>query len=418
MNSPLLPGSRIGVAGAGQLGRMMAIAARQMGYVVHVLTNTDDAPAEQVADHVTCGHFSDLDLWREFARQVDVVTYETESLPLDGMLAVAEIVPVRPGMELLRLSQHRMREKSWLRDHGLPVPEFFPVATRQQFQHALDEFAQHGVLKTTAGGYDGKGQWLMRQPADVVAAWNDVGPQLIDEHPHPDRHRSLSHSHAQAAGTPPVVPPPLDAPFILERLVDYQLEFSVIGARSAAGEFATYGPMLNVHQNHILDLSVCPAGIPERAAVDSRAMVRAIAEQLDVVGLFCVEFFLTRDDDVLINEIAPRPHNSGHLTIEAHVVSQFEQQVRTVCGLPLGSTRQLSPAAMVNLLGDLWLTGPLAWDAALPPQGHLHLYGKRTALAGRKMGHLTVLAESADEARTAALASRHALTFRTAVRNS
>jgi 5-(carboxyamino)imidazole ribonucleotide synthase len=278
---------------------------------------------------------------------------------------------------VLHLTQNRQREKSFLRDAGLPVPAFEVVDSREALASALERIGTPAVLKTASFGYDGKGQARLDSGADVSAAWERVGGQVS----------------------------------VLEAFVDFEREVSVVAARAADGSFAHYGVVENRHVRHILDLTIAPADVPVGVASSAVDLARAVLESLDVVGVLCVEMFETRDARLLINELAPRPHNSGHFTFDACVTSQFEQQLRAVCGLPLGSTRQLAPAAMVNLLGDLWGGGEPDWRAVCArPDVKLHLYGKAEARPGRKMGHLTAFADTAADAARVALEAREALT--------
>lgn len=343
---PILPGATIGILGGGQLGRMTALAARAMGYHVAVDPNDRTSPAGQVAD-------------RELS-QAAVITYEFENIePSDFP------VPVRPGFDVLRLTQHRGREKTWLRDHGIPVTPFLSIAADRDF----DKAPYPAVLKTAGYGYDGKGQTKVVSAAEARAAWTGE-------------------------------------PAILEQWIPFRREVSVVAARGVDGCFAHFGVIENDHENHILDISRAPANGAEVAV----AITRTIFEKLGVVGLACVEFFETHSGHVMVNEIAPRPHNSGHLTIEACATSQFEQQVRAVCGLPLGSTEYIRAGAMANLLGDLWAKGEPDWGAALiDPRVKLHLYGKSDPRPGRKMGHLTATAPTVEEAESAVRSARERL---------
>jgi 5-(carboxyamino)imidazole ribonucleotide synthase len=371
------PGSTLGVLGSGQLGRMFAIAARRLGYRVHVLSPDDDTPTGQVADLEIQADYLDLDRIAEFAQSVDVVTFEFENVPSATTEICERFAPVRPAGRVLHVSQNREREKSYLRDLGLPVTPFHPVGTVEQLAAALDRSGTPAVLKTAAWGYDGKGQVLIRSPQEAPSAWASLGTDRA----------------------------------VLEHYIDFECELSVVAARGWNGSVLTYGPMLNTHSRHILDVSVCPAPMPEDLEREALEIARAVVERLDVIGVLCVEFFLTKSGKLLINETAPRPHNSGHLTIDAHVTCQFEQQVRAVCGLPLGSNRQQRPAAMANLLGDLWEPGPLDWSRpCLFPEVKLHLYGKRIARPGRKMGHLTALADTIADAERIARHARSSLT--------
>ncbi len=355
--TPVLPGATLGVLGSGQLGRMFALSARQMGYRVHTFSPDRGTPTGQVADVEVGGEYADLGAVREFARGVQVVTFEFENVPSETTEALTDIVPIRPGGHALHIAQNRLREKTWLRDHGIPCAPFRAVSMREDLDTALHDIGCPAILKTAGFGYDGKGQARIMEPRDAESAW-----------------AALSGKEC-----------------VLEGFVSFTREVSVVAARGMDGQFAHYGPIQNAHVNGILDVSVSEIG----ADTEAVTITRAIMDALDVVGVLCVEFFQTGDGRYVVNEIAPRPHNSGHLTIEACATSQFEQQVRAVCGLPLGSTAQRRPAAMANLLGDLWAGGEPDWAAALAlPDVHLHLYGKSEARPGRKMGHLTALADT------------------------
>lgn len=370
------PGAVLGVLGSGQLGRMFAIAARRLGYRVHVLSPDRDSPTGQVADLEITAAYEDLEAVARFARGVSVVTFEFENVPTAATLEAARHAPVRPGGAVLEVTQHRVREKSFLRDAGIPVTPFWPVRTREELECALLEAGYPAVLKTAAGGYDGKGQALLRSAADIEAEW----------------------------------PAFEGVESILEAFIDFTCEVSVVGARGLDGEVVTYGPIQNSHAHHILDVSFAPAAVEPQVARDAIEIARAVLSKLEVVGVLCVEMFVTRDGALLVNELAPRPHNSGHLTIDACVTCQFEQQVRAICGLPLGAPDQLRPAAMANLLGELWTAGEPRWDRALDLRNvKLHLYGKAEARPGRKMGHLTALGDTAAEAVARVTAARDAL---------
>jgi 5-(carboxyamino)imidazole ribonucleotide synthase len=375
--SVIEPGATIGVLGSGQLGRMFAIAAKQMGYRVHVFSPSHDSPAGQVADVEIQAPYGDLEAVERFAKQVDVITLEFENVPVETINVAAKFAPVRPGAKVLEATQNRIKEKTFLRDNGLPVGDFKPVRSLDELKSACENFLP-AVLKTTTLGYDGKGQTVIRQPDEIESAWNQ-----------------LNTSEA-----------------ILEEFIDFEFEFSVIGARNMAGLFAAFQPIENEHRNHILDVSLSPSRLAKNLATEATKIVYDVMEQLDAVGVLCVEFFMARDGRILVNEIAPRPHNSGHLTIDAHETSQFEQQVRAVCGLMLGSTRQLKPAAMVNLLGDCWGSGQPKWTMGLSlPTTKLHLYGKSVAKPGRKMGHVTALGDTTHQAVEHAQAARKLLKF-------
>jgi len=376
MNQVILPGATLGVLGSGQLGRMFAVAARRMGYRVHVLSPDDDTPAGQIADVEINASYDDLDAVAKFARGVSVVTFEFENVPSATTEAAERFAPVRPRGAVLHATQNRLREKRFLQTIGVPTTPFAAVRSVADLAQAVEALRLPAVLKTADWGYDGKGQRMLRPGDELATAWN-----------------SLATTEA-----------------ILEAFVDYECELSVVGARGLNGDVALYGPIHNEHRNHILDVSHCPAALPDGVATSALEIGRAVLEALDVVGVLCVEMFLARDGRLLVNELAPRPHNSGHLTIDAHVSCQFEQQVRAVCGLPLGSARQLTPAAMVNLLGDLWRNGDPAWArACAAPEVKLHLYGKQQARPGRKMGHLTALAPTAELAVELAHGARRAL---------
>lgn len=373
----IIPGSTIGVLGSGQLGRMFAIAARRMGYRVHTFSPDTDTPTGQVADVEITASYEDLDAVRKFASRVNVITFEFENVPAATVAAAAEIVPVRPGGEVLYTTQHRLREKTFLRRNGFPLTPFKMIASLVDLQTGLREFGCPAVLKTAGFGYDGKGQVKIGSVSEAAVVWANAGRQEL----------------------------------ILEALVDFAVELSVVAARSVDGSFVHWGVVENEHRRHILDYSVAPARVSPAVTEEAIAITHAVMEQLGVVGVLCVEFFVTSSGKLLINELAPRPHNSGHFTFDASVTSQFEQQLRAVCGLPLGSTALLKPAAMANLLGDLWQLGEPDWAAACAiPEVKLHLYGKVGPKPGRKMGHLTALAETADEALGLVQQARLALT--------
>ena len=375
---PVLPGSTIGVLGSGQLGRMFAMAARRMGYLVHTFSPETDTPTGQISDREVTASYDDRDAVLEFARRVDVITFEFENIPSTTVDAVAEIVPVRPSGQALHTAQHRAREKSFLSRAGFPVTPFRHVRTIEELRAALRELGTPAVLKTAGFGYDGKGQSKIDSAEDAQKAFDALGRQEA----------------------------------ILEAFVDFEREVSVVAARGADGAVANYGVIENRHSRHILDVSLAPANVTDDVLRAATEIAEAILVELDVVGVLCVEFFLKPDGSLFVNELAPRPHNSGHLTIDACVTSQFEQQLRAICGLPLGSTEQFSPAAMANLLGDLWQPGEPDWAAACSfPNVKLHLYGKREPRPRRKMGHLTARASSTNEALELVRAARESLTL-------
>lgn len=355
---------------------MFAMAARRLGYRVHTLAPEHDTPTGQIADVEVVASYDDIERVRAFAKGVDVVTFEFENVPAAAAEAAAAVTHVRPNGAALEVAQHRIREKRFLTTHGLPVVPFAEVRTDEDLAAAVAAIGKPSVLKTAALGYDGKGQVAVTDDIDPVAAWWQLGRKEC----------------------------------VLEKFVQLEREISVIGARGVDGTTSFFEPFENSHRNHILDLTVSPAEVPANIAFDAIDITRTVLEELDYVGILCIEFFVTTAGQLMVNELAPRPHNSGHLTFDACRTSQFEQQVRAICGYPLGSTDLLQPAAMVNLLGDLWADGEPNWAAALAmPDVKLHLYGKGAPRPGRKMGHITVLAPTAVQARERALAARRLL---------
>ena len=375
-HAPILPGATLGVLGGGQLGRMFVQAAHKLGYRVHVLAPEADTPTGQIADHSVVADYADVDAVAAFSRSVEVITFEFENVPSETAQAAARHAPVRPAGSVLHTSQHRLREKSALRDAGLPVTPFVPVRSRADLHSAIASLGTPAVLKTAAWGYDGKGQMRIAGADDIERAWEAMA---CDE-------------------------------LILEKAIMFDCELSVIAARGIDGELKCYEPVENEHRRHILDISVCPARVPEQVRREAVEIARQVMQTLDVVGVLCVEFFLAQDRTLMINEVAPRRHHSGHLTLDACVTSQFEQQVRAICGLPLGSTHLHRPAAMANLMGELWSTGAPLWHHALASADvKLHLYGKTDARPGRKMGHLTALANDVASAADLVRRARQAL---------
>jgi len=360
-----LPGSTVGVMGSGQLGRMFAIAARRMGYRIHTFSPERDTPTGQVADVEVCAGYGDEAAVRAFAQGVDVLTFEFKNVPVQSVDWAAEHCVVRPSGRVLHVCQHRLREKEFLKAAGLPLPDFAPVDSLDSLRAAVARLGTPSVLKTAAFGYDGKGQRKIMPDSNLGEVWAGF--------------------EGQAA--------------VLEAWVPFEREISVLVARSVAGETAVYPVCENVHTHHVLDLTLVPARIsPEEARLALQLAERA-AVALDLVGLLAVEMFLLADGRILINELAPRPHNSGHFSFDASITSQFEQQLRAVCGLPLGATDLLRPAAMANLLGDVWVNGEPDWAAAAAlPSVKIHLYGKAEPRPGRKMGHLVALGNSLEEA--------------------
>ncbi|HEX4773685.1 MAG TPA: 5-(carboxyamino)imidazole ribonucleotide synthase [Bryobacteraceae bacterium] len=380
-DQPILPGNAIGVLGSGQLGRMFAIAARRMGYRVHTFSPDEDTPTGQVADVEVQARYEDLDAVRKFASNVSVVTFEFENVPAPTAAAAASCAPVRPAGHILHTTQHRLREKTFLSQSGFPVARFEHVRRRDELEACLARVGVPAILKSADFGYDGKGQFRISSaedltPAGLDRAWSAAG-------------------HREA---------------VLEAMIDFDKEISVVAARSVDGGFVHFGAVENHHANGILDISIAPARVDPAVACRAVEMARAVLEKLEVVGVLCVEFFVCRSGDLLINELAPRPHNSGHFTFDANLTSQFEQQLRAVCGLPLGSVEQFAPAAMANLLGEIWADAEPDWVAAARmPNVKLHLYGKVEPRPGRKMGHLTALAPTVEQALTDVKTARKVL---------
>ncbi len=357
--SPLPPGSTIGIIGGGQLGRMAALAAARLGYRVHIYCPEPDSPAAQVAAAATVAAYDDPATLEAFARTVDVVTFEFENIPADSVRLLASHVAVRPSWRVLEVAQDRIHEKRFFNDNGIATPPWRRVDGPAALHAAVAEIGRPAVLKTTRFGYDGKGQVKIGPGDDLEAAW-------------------------AALAAPEAV---------LEGFVDFAGEVSVIVARGVDGGCAVFDPAWNVHTNHILDTSRVPAPIGPDLAAAAVDLAERCAVTLDLVGLLAVELFVTRDGRLLANEMAPRPHNSGHWTIDACVTDQFEQFVRAVCGLPLGSPERHSDAVMKNLIGAEIDTWP---DILRDPGAKLHLYGKTEARAGRKMGHVTRLTPRRD----------------------
>ena len=377
MSQPILPGATLGILGSGQLGRMLAQSARRMGYRVHTLSPDVDSPTGQIADHAVVADYDDLAAIEAFASAVDVVTFEFENVAFAAADCAAQFAPVRPGGGVLHTTQNRLREKQALSAAGIPTVAYQAVSSRAELDAAVAEMGTPAVLKTAGFGYDGKGQVRIEAQTDLTQAWASIG----------------------------------DGPAVLEAFVEFAAECSVVGVRGADGAIADFGVIENRHQHHILDVSIADMPLEPDQRDAARSIARAILEQLDVVGVLCIEFFLTQQGELLVNELAPRPHNSGHLTIEACPSSQFDQQLRAVCGLPLGSTQRQAPVAMVNLLGDQWQGHTPNWAAALTDANvNLHLYGKAEPRNGRKMGHITAFGADREDAARRALAARAALT--------
>ena len=355
---PLPPGATIGMLGGGQLGRMAALSAAALGYRVHVFSPESDSPAAQVTSLHSVAAYDDWSALESFAESVDVVTYEFENVPSETASFLAERRPVRPGPNVLHICQNRLREKDFCNSVEVPTTRYAPVQTADDLAQTADTFGLPAILKTAEFGYDGKGQIFISPGDDLAAAWN-----------------SISGGQATVAA-------------VLEGVVDFRMEISVIIARNADGSCACYIPVENRHKNHILDETTAPAGISSELAAKAERIARCLAEAMNLEGMLAIEMFVTRDDRILVNEMAPRPHNSGHWTMDACVTSQFEQFIRAVAGLPLGSPDRHSDAVMKNLIGD----DAGDWQAILSdPEAKLHLYGKAEARPGRKMGHVNRL---------------------------
>lgn len=373
----IAPGGILGIVGGGQLGRMLALAARAMGFRLHVLTPEADSPAGQVADRAFLGDWADERLVSAFAQSVQVATYEFENVPLDAVAPILKHTRLFPSAEVLAIAQNRIREKTFLRNLGIPTVPFVVVNHHEELYPALAQIGAPAVFKSATLGYDGKSQIRVDDTDSARKAWDALSGR----------------------------------PGILEVYLRLKKELSMIVARDQEGRVVLYPAFENLHTKHILDLTVTPARVSPEVLEKAAKWAVAIAEKLNLVGLICVEFFLSDRDELLVNELAPRPHNSGHLTLEACITGQFEQLARILTGLPMGSTALRSPAAMANLLGDLWPpSGEPDWAAVLKnPEIKLHLYGKQEARPGRKMGHLTLLAPTVEAAAEGVVAAREGL---------
>jgi len=371
------PGSTLGVFGGGQLGRMFTQAAQRLGYRVVVFSNEPDSPATQVANETILGDYLDPVAVRLFAEKAEVITLEFENIALEAVARAEEVTLVRPGLGVLAIAQHRLKEKRTLQQMGFPVTPFHEVKSTSDASKAAEQLGWPMVLKTTNWGYDGKGQAKVSNVSEAKDAIELLGPE----------------------------------PLIAEKWIAYQAEVSVIVARTATGEKAVYPMFTNSHVNHILDVTTCPASSALKSVGENaESIALGVAESIGLEGILCVEFFVTNDGGLMINEIAPRPHNSGHLTMEACRTSQFEQQVRAICNLPLGDTSLIQPAAMANLLGDVWGEDAPHFDRALKESAtYLHLYGKQSARPGRKMGHITKLADTVQHAADQVIKIRDAI---------
>ncbi|WP_067934395.1 5-(carboxyamino)imidazole ribonucleotide synthase [Alicyclobacillus kakegawensis] len=366
MRDVVLPGSTVGILGGGQLGRMVAIAGRRMGYRFVTLDPTPDSPAGQVSDRQIVAAYSDLDAARELAACSDVITYEFENVDARVAALLEQESYVPQGSRLLHTTQHRVREKQALQASGAEVAPYVPVRSRFDLEAAIRTLGCPCVLKTSNGGYDGKGQWIIRDKEDVDKIWPEAKEAVA--------------SHEQDA----------DEPLVAEKFVAFSKELSVIVARSVRGEVQSFPVAENIHRGHILHLSILPARIPQDTARRAQRLAEQVAERLQVVGLLAVEMFLTPEGRLYVNELAPRPHNSGHYTDDACTVSQFEQHLRAVCNLPLAHAKLTTPVVMVNVLGE-HMAPLLQAMAHMDARIKVHLYGKHEAKSKRKMGHLNVL---------------------------
>ncbi len=348
------PGGTIGILGGGQLGRMAAMAAARLGYRCHIYCPDEGAPAADVSAATIVATYDDIAALQAFARSVDIVTFEFENVPAAATEALAALKPTRPAPHVLHLTQQRLREKNFLTSINVPTTRYLEVAHKEALPQAVQALGRPCVLKSASFGYDGKGQVRIDPETDLNSVWETMGGGLA----------------------------------ILEAFVEFQREISVVIARGVDGYMELFVPVENQHRNHILDTTIAPARITKAISEKAEAIARHIAQEIKLVGLLGVEMFVTKSGDVLVNELAPRPHNSGHWTIDACVTSQFEQFIRAVCGLPLGSPARHSDAVMKNLLGDEIDN----WKQILSePGAKLHLYGKTEARPGRKMGHVTRL---------------------------
>lgn len=372
----IAPGATIGILGGGQLGRMTAMAARTLGYRVHALDPDPECPARAVVDRCITASFDDASAAEELARHCQVVTLEIERVSLDSLRAAARHAPVRPGVAVLSVVQDRARQRAWLAQKGFAQGAWAHATDAASLRAAVEAMGGACFVKSCRDGYDGRAQVRTRHADEAAYAWGALG----------------------------------EAPCVVESALDLEAEVSVMVARSPSGETAVYPPALNHHEDRVLDWSVLPAPIPEALLSRAQEVAVGVVEALALEGIVAVELFVTRGGDLFVNELAPRPHNSFHATTAACATSQFEQHVRAVCNLPLGATELLRPAAIVNLLGDLWQGGAPRFERALALPGvSLHLYGKREARPGRKMGHLTAAGATPAEAVARAKGARDAL---------
>ncbi|MBN8706588.1 MAG: 5-(carboxyamino)imidazole ribonucleotide synthase [Bacteroidetes bacterium] len=349
------PGKIIGIIGNGQLGRMSAIEAKKMGYTVYVYGPGTETPAGQVSDIEVEGDYDDIDKLKQFAHGCDVLTFEFENIPAISLEAIRAVTPIHPDPFVLEISQNRLGEKNWFEANGFPTTPFEEVKSASEIGSVVKKWKSKAVVKTLTLGYDGKGQAKVDLESDFQAVWKQIGVKSA----------------------------------IIEKWVEFDHEISVIVARNESGEIVTYPVFENIHRNHILDTTIFPARMEKDIKRKAREMAKTMAEKIKLIGLLTIEMFLTADGQLLINEIAPRPHNSGHITFDVCATSQFQQHIRAICGLPLGNTEPYSPGIMVNILGDSWNGGEPNWKYLLSMDFvNLHLYGKMDPKPGRKMGHV------------------------------
>ncbi len=368
-NSTLKSGSTIGIIGGGQLGRMLAIAARQIGYKTVVLDPDVNCPAGQVVDKQIVEPYSSRNASLELARLSDVITYEFENVDAGSVADASEIVNVYPSPAVLRTTQHRLREKNALLKAGISVAQFREVRSIQELYAAGKDLSYPMVLKTATEGYDGKGQLIISNAEEIGQSYESLSSRGTD--------------------------------LIVEKFIPFKMEISAICARTSDGQTTTFPPSENIHRNHILDMSIVPPRLPKSLTDKARLLAENVAVKLDVVGLIAVEMFVTEEDELLVNELAPRPHNSGHYSMGGCDISQFEQLARVMAGLPISNPTLLCPTVMVNLLGEIWedTDGEPDWSGALSfPGVSLHLYGKAEPRTGRKMGHINVVADTIEDA--------------------
>jgi len=360
----ILPGATLGLLGGGQLGRMFTVAARTMGYEVMVLDPDVDSPAATFASEHLCAAYDDKDALAHLARKCAAVTTEFENVPASSLQAIAEHIPVRPSATVISIARDRILEKKAIRDIGLDTVDYYVINSESDLEKAINKIPFPAILKTATLGYDGKGQIAMSNSSELMPAFQQLGAK----------------------------------PCVLEQRIDLACEISVVLARSVCGHIETFTVVENRHEKGILDISIVPARIKPEVSSNAEKMARMLADELDYCGVLAVEFFVDKNNNLMINEMAPRPHNSGHYTLDACLTDQFQQQVRTLCGYKPGKTNLTSSAVMVNILGDAWQQGIPAWDELLNNPGvFLHLYGKKEPRTGRKMGHFTCVGSDLDE---------------------